>query len=130
MSESDHLPEHLAMIQAVVSRMAANSFLIKGWTVTLVAGLSAVASARSDRGFAWIAVGVVVVFATLDAYYLALERVYRDLYDRVVAGTESRWTLAADKVGPAKVANALHAFAVWPIHGGALVGAVIVATSA
>ena len=28
---------HLEMIQAVITRMAGNSFLIKGWSVTLVA---------------------------------------------------------------------------------------------
>ena len=28
---------HLEMVQAVITRMAGNSFLIKGWSVTLVA---------------------------------------------------------------------------------------------
>jgi len=30
--------KHLEMLQVVISRMAANSFILKGWTVTLVAG--------------------------------------------------------------------------------------------
>lgn len=37
---------HLEMIQNVISRMASNSFLLKGWTVTLVVGLLAFATSR------------------------------------------------------------------------------------
>ncbi|MGX1266794.1 hypothetical protein RKD55_004738 [Rossellomorea marisflavi] len=35
---------HLELIQNVMSRMASNSFLLKGWTVTLVVGLLAFAN--------------------------------------------------------------------------------------
>src|SRR4051794_37598188 len=73
-------PERLKMIQAIITRLAGNSFLIKGWTVTLVAGLSALAKSDANQDFAWIACGVIVVFGFLDAYYLALERKFRDLY--------------------------------------------------
>jgi hypothetical protein len=123
--------DHLKMIQGVVDRMAGNSFLIKGWTVTLVAGLSALAKADTDRSFAWIAAGVVVVFALLDAFYLALEREFRDLYRLVAADTLNLepWSLEARKVGPPEVAKALIAFAVWPLHGAALAGAIAVALS-
>lgn len=68
--------EHLKLIQAVVGRLAGNSFLLKGWTVTLVAGLTAFAKADTNGNLAWIAVGVVVVFAFLDSYCLAQERAY------------------------------------------------------
>jgi hypothetical protein len=124
-------PEHLALIQGVITRMAGNSFLIKGWTITLVAGLTALATDKSDRSFAWIAVAVVIVFALLDAYYLALERAYRTLYADVVAGTNThRWTLDAGKIGPGALLKGLSRFAVWPLHGAALAGALIVALSA
>jgi hypothetical protein len=33
--------KHLELIQAVISRMAGNSFLLKGWSVTLAAALLA-----------------------------------------------------------------------------------------
>jgi hypothetical protein len=35
---------HLQMIQAVITRMGSNSFLLKGWSVTLVAALFALAA--------------------------------------------------------------------------------------
>lgn len=124
-------PEHLALIQGVITRMAGNSFLIKGWTVTLVAGLSALAADKSDRAFAWLAIGVVVVFAFLDAFYLALERAYRRLYADVATGRNSQpWTLDGGRVGPGDVLLGLTGFAVWPLHGAALTGALIVAFSA
>jgi hypothetical protein len=111
--------------------MAGNSFVIKGWPITLVAGLIALAADQSDGSFAWIAVGVVIVFALLDAFYLSLERTYRTLYADVAAGRNTdAWTLQGEKVGPVAVLTALAGFAVWPLHGAALCGAVVVAISA
>jgi hypothetical protein len=123
--------EHLKLIEAVVGRMGGNSFLLKGWTVTLVAGLGALASANGDRSFAWIAAGVVVLFCLLDAFYLALERSYRELYQKVAADSPDvkRWELET-KVGPAEVARALRAFAVLPFYAAALAGSIAVGLSA
>jgi len=83
--------EHLKFVQAVVNRMAANSFLLKGWTVTLVAGLFAFGAKEGDRVFVLIAWIPVVVFAGLDAYYLRQERLFRHLHARVAAkpGTDA-----------------------------------------
>lgn len=124
--------EHLKLIQAIITRLAGNSFLIKGWTVTLTAGLTALSKAQSDRSFAWIAAGVVVVFALLDAFYLASERSYRKLYEQTAADAPSveSWSLKAGKVGPAEVARAVASFAVWPLHAAALTGALVLALSA
>ena len=33
--------KHLEMIQAVITRMAKNSFLLKGWSITLTAAIFA-----------------------------------------------------------------------------------------
>lgn len=37
--DRDDLPDHLEMIQAVIERHARNSFLLKGWSLTLVAAV-------------------------------------------------------------------------------------------
>lgn len=124
--------EHLKLIEAVVGRMGINSFLLKGWTVTLVAGLGALASTDGDRSFAWIAVGVVVLFAVLDAFYLAIERSYRELYRKVAADSPDvkPWELEAAAVGPAEVVSTLRAFAVWPFYVATLAGSIAVGLSA
>jgi hypothetical protein len=81
--------EHLKFIQAVIARMGTNSFLLKGWTVTLVAALFAFGAKEADRTFLVIAWVPVLVFAGLDAYFLRRERLYRLLYDKVAAKAET-----------------------------------------
>lgn len=71
---------YLEMIQGVINRMAANSFSLKGWAVTLVAGILVLAD--KDRWYFLIAYIPIIVFWGLDAYYLLLERRYRALYDK------------------------------------------------
>jgi hypothetical protein len=78
--------EHLKFIQGVIARMSSNSFLLKGWTVTLVAALFAFAAKEADRTFVVIAWLPLAVFAGLDAYYLWHERMFRRLHTKV-AGT-------------------------------------------
>ncbi len=82
--------EHLKMIQGTISRMTQLSFLLKGWSLTLVVALLAVAANSQNSWFGFIALVPPVVFWGLDAYYLRQERLFRSLYDRVRLGsTES-----------------------------------------
>lgn len=41
--------KHLEFIQAAIGRMASNSFLFKGWTITIAAGLSAFGAADTKK---------------------------------------------------------------------------------
>lgn len=79
----DNKLKHLEMIQNIISRMANNSFLLKGWTVTLVAGIFAISSKEADKIYFLIAYIPVFVFWGLDSYYLLQERLYRSLYDTI-----------------------------------------------
>jgi len=63
--------------------MANNSFLLKGWSVTLVAALFALAAKDSDKKYIVVAYFPVLVFWILDAYFLSNERQFRKLYDAV-----------------------------------------------
>lgn len=72
--------EHLKMIEDIITRMANNSFLIKGWTVTLIAALLVFADTKNNIYFIWIAIIPIIVFWYLDSFYLQLERKYRQLY--------------------------------------------------
>ena len=77
--ENNNRIKHLEMIQGVINRMASNSFMLKGWAVTLVAGIFALASKGTDKLYFLIAYIPIVVFWGLDSYYLLQERLYRDL---------------------------------------------------
>lgn len=80
---NDDFVEHMKMIQDVVNRLADNSFKYKGWSVTLVTGLLAVAAKDLQAAYAVIALLPATVFWWLDAYYLREERLFRRLFDKV-----------------------------------------------
>jgi len=70
--------EELKIVQDIIKRMALNSFLIKGWTITLVV---ATLLLKGEKFQSFIAFIPILVFWYLDAYFLWLERLYRRLYD-------------------------------------------------
>lgn len=80
---SENRVRYLEMIQGNISRMAANSFSLKSWAVTIVAGILALSSDESNKNFFLIAFIPVLVFWFLDAYYLQLERKYRGIFDLI-----------------------------------------------
>ena len=82
--QQDDLPAHLELIQGVIERHARSSFLLKGWSVTLVAAVFLLAVRGSSPVLAMTA-GLLpaITFWGLDAYYLTHERTYRALYDHV-----------------------------------------------
>lgn len=75
--------KHLEMIQGIINRMASNSFSLKGWAVTLVAGIFVLAGKETDKLYFLVAYIPVIVFWWLDAYYLLQERLYRALYEKI-----------------------------------------------
>ena len=75
--------KHLEMIQGVINRMAGNSFLLKGWSVTLASALFALAAKDSNSFFVYLAYFPCVTFWSLDGYFLHQERLYRKLYQAV-----------------------------------------------
>lgn len=81
--ENSHLLKHLEFLEITIVRMAANSFIIKGWTVTLVAAILAFTTAEKGSKCGWISLIPVFIFWGLDGYYLRQERLFRCLYNCV-----------------------------------------------
>lgn len=75
--------KHLEMIQGIINRMAGNSFLLKGWSVTLISALFALAAKDSNQFFLYSAYFPCLAFWSLDGYFLWQERMYRKLYQDV-----------------------------------------------
>lgn len=75
--------KYLEMIQGIITRMASNSFALKGWAVTLVAGIFVLAGKDTDKLYFLVAYLPIIVFWVLDSYYLLQERLYRALYNKV-----------------------------------------------
>lgn len=81
--------KHLEFIQNVITRMNSNSFLIKGWTITLVSALFALAAKDANLNYVLITYVVIPVFWLLDGFYISQERQYRDLYSEITAKSEN-----------------------------------------
>lgn len=81
MMENKH--KHLEFVQAAINRMAGNLFLLKGWTITLIAALFALSAKDSNKAYVLIAYFPALVFWILDGYFLSQERRFRALYDYV-----------------------------------------------
>ena len=77
--------KHLEFIQNAINRMASNSFILKGWSVTLVTGIIALSLTTSTTRFIYLAFIPTLAFWGLDAYYLRQEKLLRELYDYVRA---------------------------------------------
>lgn len=73
----------LEMIQGIINRMGSNSFALKGWAVTLVAGIFALASNDADKRYFLVVYIPIILFWFLDSYYLQLENKYIELYNYV-----------------------------------------------
>ena len=79
----DNKHKHLEFLQGAINRMASNLFLLKGWTITLIAALFALSAKDSNKAYVLIAYFPAFLFWVLDGYFLSQERRFRALYDHV-----------------------------------------------
>lgn len=91
--------KHLDYIQSAIARMAQNSFLFKGWAVTLASGLTAFGAVKDKSSLLVISVITSVLFWGMDGYYLWLERGFIDIHKVVVRKKEQDidFNMAVDK---------------------------------
>ena len=82
--------KHLELIQNVIARMANNSFLLKGWNLTILAALIGLNKDGLDGKIIFIGFILTFVFWVLDAYYLSQERIFRARYDEVRIKVEDK----------------------------------------
>ena len=85
MGDKENLKEYMlkeiGIIQDIIKRMGFNSFMIKGWAITLVVVALLLKGTEYQVGIAFIP---LLVFWFLDAYFLWQERMYRKLYEWVI----------------------------------------------
>jgi len=78
----EYMLKEIDIIQDIIKRMAFNSFMIKGWAITLV--VVTLLLKGTEKYQVWIAFIPLLVFWFLDAYFLRQERMYRKLYKWVI----------------------------------------------
>jgi hypothetical protein len=101
--------KHLELIQAVITRMAGNSALLKGWSVTLSSALIGWAAANNAH-VKYVVLGFFppVFFAVLDAFYLRQERLFRRLYDRMRLMDDNEWQKDPFSMDTSPVVSEVH----------------------
>ena len=83
MGEKSQIVKHLEMIQGVINRLAHDSFLIKGWSMTILSA-AVIFIARGEMSNNWLILAFaapVLGFWILDGFFLWQEHLFRALYD-------------------------------------------------
>ncbi len=85
MNGTEKVIKHLEMIQAIINRLGSHSFLLKGWSMTVIVA-TMVLIARYDVQSPCIVLAVlfpVLGFWMLDGYFLWQERLFRQVYNEI-----------------------------------------------
>lgn len=81
----EEIHKEIDLIQACITRMAQNSFMIKGWFVSIYAVILALLPEKVNIFLLCIAlVAVNMIFWYLDGFFLRTEKIYRKIYDWVL----------------------------------------------
>jgi len=88
--------KHIDIIQSTISRMAQNSFIVKGWAVTILIGLFVFLQKNESKSDLFIYITPILFFWVLDSYYLWQERLFRKLYNKIIDDLTSESDLSMD----------------------------------
>lgn len=127
MNEDQRL--HLQFIQNVITRMNANSFQVKTWTVSIIVALAALAVNSKNYMYILISVVPTILFWTLDSYYLQQERKFRGLYKDVVLGNVPLYLMQINRYreGIYQFSNAFFSKAIINFYGAILASILLAA---
>ena len=123
-ANSEAVRAHLFLMQGVINRMAGNSASCKNWCVVLVAAILVLVARTDTTDYALLALLPTLLFLFLDAYYLALEQVFRNSYNAFVRKLHSNDGIALSDlyvIRPTGKVNrqmlvSLRSTAVWPFY--------------
>lgn len=84
-TDKENLHKEIDLIQECIKRMANNSFLLKGWAISLVAVVLTLSEKNVNPYFLGLVVLVPLIsFWYLDAFFLYTEKLYRKMYEWVI----------------------------------------------
>jgi len=119
---------HVDIYQGLIARMAGNSAACKQWAIALVSAVLVLVANDGQTHFAVLAGVPAILFAFLDAYYLALEKQFRNALNTFLNELSAGY-LHADKLFrvrvdgklPSTFLESLLSWSVWPFYLGMLV---------
>ena len=95
MDGTEKVVRHLEMTQAVINRLGSNSFLLKGWSMTIIV-TAMVLIARHDIQHPCLILSLIIPilgFWILDGYFLWQERLFRKIYDEVRCQSDTNFKM-------------------------------------
>lgn len=120
---SQAVQTHLSITQSVIQRMASNSASCKGWCLTLVSVILVIVADKGKPEYALIAIIPTLLFLVLNAYYLALERQFRQSYNTFIEKLHKGDIISTDLfiVSPGgdlckTFFTSLGSFSIWPFY--------------
>ena len=102
MDGTEKVVKHLEMTQAVINRLGSNSFLLKGWSMTIIV-TAMVLIARYDLQHPYLILSLIIPilgFWILDGYFLWQERLFRKIYDEVRSQSDTDFKMDVMKHKP------------------------------
>ena len=94
--ESASVQSHLQIMQGVIQRMASNSTSCKAWCITIVSAILVLIADKNKPELALLAMVPTALFMALDAYYLALEKGFRESYNEFIKKIHSNQLTSED----------------------------------
>ena len=83
--QMEEIHKEIDLIQSCITRMAQNSFMVKGWFVSLYAVVLALLPEKINLFLlCTVLIMVNLMFWYLDAFFLRTEKIYRKIYDWVL----------------------------------------------
>lgn len=89
----DYLKKEIDIVQNIINRLAHNSFMVKGWAITLI--VVTLLLKRNDETIL-VALIPLIAFWYLDSYFLQQERLYRELYKWIINNRLKTYELLFD----------------------------------
>lgn len=121
---SPSVQTHLGILQDVIERMASNSTSSKAWCITIVSAILVIIAGKGKADLALLALMPTILFLALDAYYLALEKGFRNSYKSFVTKVHDGTLTPADLYSIAPEGQVLilqlkafGSFSVWGFYG-------------
>ena len=99
--DKDELFKEIDLIQGCINRMAQNSFMLKGWALTIFAGVTAFTKGENFSDSITLVCTTIIPFVCfwiLDTFFLRTEKKYRKMYEdmltkRKINNTEGQYEL-------------------------------------
>lgn len=101
--EKDELFKEIDLLQNCINRMAQNSFMLKGWALTIFAGVTAFTKGENFSNPITLVCTTIIPFVCfwiLDTFFLRTEKKYRKMYEDMLTKRKENNTEGQYELNP------------------------------